>query len=61
MTIDERLTRPTERHEALTQSVEMLTQDVRELAKAQAVTEQRMGQIMDLYTRMGNIIIAHED
>ena len=31
MTIDERLDRLTERHEALTQSVELLTRDVAEL------------------------------
>jgi archaellum component FlaC len=31
MTIDERLERLTERHEALTQSVEMLHRDIREL------------------------------
>ena len=31
MTIDERLDRLTERHEALTQSVEMLTRDMHEL------------------------------
>ncbi len=32
MTIDERLERLTERHEALTQSIELLTLDVRELS-----------------------------
>jgi hypothetical protein len=34
MTTDDRLDRLTERHEALTQSVEMLTLDVRELKEA---------------------------
>jgi len=33
MTIDERLDRLVERHEALSQSVELLTKDVRELGK----------------------------
>jgi hypothetical protein len=33
MTIDERLDRLVERHEALAQSVELLTRDVRELGK----------------------------
>ena len=68
MNIDERLERLTERHEALTQSVEMLAQDMRdvakahaELAQAQSATEQRMRQVLDLYTRLGNIVISHED
>ena len=34
MTIDERLEKLTERHEALTQTVEMLTIDIRALATA---------------------------
>ncbi len=34
MTTDDRIDRLTERHEALTQSVEMLTLDVRELNEA---------------------------
>jgi archaellum component FlaC len=36
MTTDERIDRLTERHEALTQSVEMLTTDIRELKDAAA-------------------------
>jgi hypothetical protein len=68
MNIDERLERLTARHEALTRSLEMLAQDIRDLAKAQvelvqaqSATEQRMGQVLDLYTRLGNIVIGHED
>jgi len=34
MTIDERLDRLTDRHEALTQSVELLTRDIAELRSA---------------------------
>ena len=52
MTVDERLERLTERHEALTQSVELLL-------KAQTVTEDRVAQLMDVYTRLGNIVISH--
>jgi hypothetical protein len=54
MTLDERLERLTERHEALTQSVELLL-------KAQTATEGRVAQLIDVYTRLGNIVISHED
>jgi hypothetical protein len=53
MTIDERLERLTERHEALTQTVELI-------AAAQVRNDERMGQLMDTMNRLGNIIIAHE-
>ena len=54
MTIDERLDRLTERHEALTQTVELI-------AAAQIKNDERMGQLMETMTRLGNIIIAHEE
>jgi hypothetical protein len=38
MTIDERLDRLVERHEALFQSVELLTKDVRELGQSALVS-----------------------
>jgi peptidoglycan hydrolase CwlO-like protein len=47
MTIDERL-------EALTMNVELI-------AHAQAKNDERMGQLMETMTRLGNIIIAHEE
>jgi hypothetical protein len=47
MTIDERL-------EALTQTVELI-------AHAQIKNDERMGQLMETMTRLGNIIIAHEE
>ena len=53
MTIDERLERLTERHEALTQTVELI-------AAAQIKNDERMGQVMDTMNRLANIIIAHE-
>ena len=53
MTIDQRLDRLTERHEALTQTVELI-------AAAQLKTDERMGQLMDTINRLANILIAHE-
>jgi hypothetical protein len=53
MTIDERLDRLTERHEALTQTVELI-------AAAQVKNDERMAQLMDTMNRLANIIIAHE-
>jgi phage-related minor tail protein len=43
MTIDERLDRLTERHEALTQSVELLLVETREMRGAQAAYEAAQG------------------
>jgi flagellar biosynthesis regulator FlaF len=44
----------TERHtQALTQSVELI-------AAAQTKNDERMGQLMETMTRLGNIVIAHE-
>jgi archaellum component FlaC len=48
MTIDERLERLTERHEALTQTVELI-------AAAQIKNDERMGQVMDAMNRLANI------
>jgi hypothetical protein len=53
-TIDERLERLTERHEALTQTVELI-------AAAQMKNDERMGQLTETMTRLGNIIIAREE
>jgi hypothetical protein len=54
MTIDERLDRLTERHEALTQTVELI-------AVAQMKNDERMGQLMDTMNRLANIVISHEE
>ena len=58
--IDQRLDRLTERHEALTQTVELI-------AAAQMKNDERMGlltgrtaQLMDTMNRLANIVIAHE-
>jgi len=53
MTIDERLERLTERHEALTQTVELI-------AAAQIKNDERMAELTETMTRLANIIIAHE-
>lgn len=75
MTIDERLERLTGRHEALTQTVELIAamqmktdERMGVLAAAQLKTDERMGvlterttQLMETMNRLGNIIIAHEE
>jgi hypothetical protein len=53
MSTDERLDRLTERHEALTQTVELI-------AVAQMKNDERMGQLTDTMNRLANIVIAHE-
>ncbi len=53
MTIDERLEKLAERHEALTQTVELL------LAVNQQ-NEKRMGQALDAIIRLTNIAEAHD-
>jgi hypothetical protein len=53
MTIDERLDRLTERHEALAQTMELI-------AAAQIKNDERMGQLTDTMNRLANIVIAHE-
>ncbi len=53
MTIDERLERLTERHEALTRTMELI-------AAAQIKNDERMAELTETMTRLANIIIAHE-
>ena len=53
MTIDERLERLTERHEALTQSVEMLVADNREW-------DRRLGEIMEGIASLVHVAEIHE-
>ena len=53
MTIDERLEKLAERHEALTQTVELLL-------ATQQQNEQRMGQALDAIIRLTNIAEAHD-
>ena len=54
MTIDERLDRLVERHEALSQSVELLTKDVRDLGKY-------VGEIAEGTARLLHIAEIHEN
>ncbi|MGC9948155.1 MAG: hypothetical protein ABSF64_17460 [Bryobacteraceae bacterium] len=52
MTIDERLERLTERHEALTQSIELTHHDIEEMVKREAARDakysERFSRILDL-------------
>ena len=72
MNIDERLDRLTERHEALTQSVELthrdiqaLTTDFREFVSKHEDFEKRMIQysadVKDAINRLANIAAVHEE
>jgi DNA-binding transcriptional regulator YbjK len=53
MTIDERLEKLTERHEALTQAVDLL-------AAMYQQNEQRLAQVLDAINRLANIAEAHD-
>jgi hypothetical protein len=53
VTIDERLDRLTECHEALARTMELI-------AAAQIKNDERMGQLTDTMNRLANIVIAHE-
>jgi len=53
MTIDERLERLTERHEALTQSVELMAAENR-------LRDKRLGEIMEGIARLVHVAEIHE-
>jgi flagellar biosynthesis/type III secretory pathway chaperone len=53
MTIDERLEKLAERHEALTQTVDLL-------AAMHQQNERRMAQVLDAINRLANIAEAHD-
>ena len=53
MTIDERLEKLTERHEALTQAVDLLADMYQE-------NERRLAQVLDAINRLANIAEAHD-
>lgn len=53
MTIDERLEKLAERHEALTQAVDLLAAMLQE-------NERRMAQVLDAINRLANIAEAHD-
>lgn len=60
MNIDQRLERLTERHEALTQTVELIAAAQLRTDERMAQLTDRMAQLMDTMNRLGNIIVAHE-
>ena len=64
-TIDERLDRLTERHEALTQSVEMFIHESREgharLVSSQTKTEKMLAEVVESINSLARIAHAHEN
>ncbi len=60
MTIDERLERLTERHEARTQSVEMLFADNRQPAAENEKRDRRLGEIMENAASLVHVAEIHE-
>ena len=63
MTIDERLERLTERHEALTQSVELMVAENRDRNNQLSANKQRdkrMGEIMEGIARLLHVAEIHE-
>jgi hypothetical protein len=60
MTIDERLDRLIERHEALTQTVEIIASMQRENEKRFAESERRFGKLTDLFGGLLEIVKQNE-
>ena len=60
MNIDERLDKLTERHEALTQTVELLAADMRDVVAAQKENERILGQLMQGIARLLFIAEVHD-
>jgi hypothetical protein len=60
MTIDERLDKLTERHEALTQTVEIIASMQRENEKRIAENEKRFEKSTDLFGGLLQIVKQHE-
>jgi hypothetical protein len=60
MTIDERLDRLTDRHEALAQSLELLTADVRDLAVNVNRMSGMMENLMTGFGAMAELVRRHE-
>jgi archaellum component FlaC len=61
MTIDERLERLTERHEALTQSVELLHAMQRDNERRFEQVAHNFETVLDSIKRLENIAAAHEE
>jgi uncharacterized protein YigA (DUF484 family) len=60
MTIDERLERLAERHESLSQAVELLAGMQRENEERFARNEERLARLMDAMTRLIGVVENHE-
>ena len=60
MNIDQRLDRLTERHEALAESIELLTSDIREMAVENKKRDERMGQLMTGIGQLLRVAESHE-
>jgi archaellum component FlaC len=60
MTFEESLERLKERHEALTQSVEMLALENRQMAAENKERDKRIGEIMEGVARLLHIAEIHE-
>ncbi len=60
MTIDERLTRLTERHEALTGHVEMLTADLAQLTTAVTKMRSTMDDLLGGFRALVELVRSHE-
>ena len=58
--IDARLDRLTARHEALTQSVELLLTDNRQMAEENKQRDRRLGQIMEGIAQLLHVAEIHE-
>lgn len=64
MSIDERLEKLTERHEALTQTVEIIAamqkENDKRFAERGAEFDRRMGQVLEAITQLGHIAESHD-
>jgi len=64
MTIDERLERLAERHEALTQSMELFQHDMAEMrataAERDAITDARIGRLLGIVEKLADTADNHE-
>jgi archaellum component FlaC len=60
MTIDERLDRLTARHEALTQTVELITADIAQLTLAVATQSRTMDNVLIGISTLAQIAQGHE-
>ncbi|HEY1898139.1 MAG TPA: hypothetical protein VGG62_17800 [Terracidiphilus sp.] len=60
MTIDERLEKLVERHEALALSVEHLAMENAKMAAENAKRDHRMGEIMEFINQLAHIAESHD-